>query len=99
MLINMVFDYYVDIINVPDSIGVNIKKYQNQCDRWLFNKLNEHEFWEKDNSGKKLGVGVCSESFIYWLNKFVLKDSKEKAYIVQKSINKYDESLPTIYYS
>ena len=26
------------------------------------------------------------------------KDSKEKAYIVQKSINKYDESLPTIYY-
>ena len=32
MLINMVFDYYVDIINVPDSIGVNIKKYQNQCD-------------------------------------------------------------------
>lgn len=87
MLINMVFDYYVDIINVPDSIGVNIKKYQNQCDRWLFNKLNEHEFWEKDNSGKKLGVGVCSESFIYWLNKFVLKDSKEKAYILQKSIN------------
>lgn len=60
--------------------------------------MNEHEFWEKDDSGNKLGVGVCSESFIYWLNEFVLKDSKEKAYIVQKSINNYDESLPTIYY-
>ena len=53
---------------------------------------------EKDDSGNKLGVGVCSESFIYWLNEFVLKDSKEKAYIVRKSINNYDESLPTIYY-
>lgn len=98
MLINIIFDYYVDIINVPDNIGLNIKKYQNQCDRWLYNKLNDHEFWEKDSSGKKLGVGICSEAFVYWLNKFVLKNSKEKANIVQKSINKYDESLPTIYY-
>ena len=83
MLVNIVFDYNADIVSVPDSIGINIKKYQNQCDKWLFNKL---------------GVGVCSESFIYWLNEFVLKDSKEKAYIVRKSINNYDESLPTIYY-
>lgn len=98
MLVNIVFDYYADIVSVPDSIGINIKKYQNQCDKWLFNKLNEHEFWEKDDFGNKLGVGVCSESFIYWLNEFVLKDSKEKAYIVRKSINNYDESFPTIYY-
>ena len=66
MLVNIVFDYYADIVSVPDSIGINIKKYRNQCDKWLFNKLNEHEFWEKDDSGNKLGVGVCSESFIYW---------------------------------
>lgn len=90
MLVNIVFDYNADIVSVPDSIGINIKKYRNQCDKWLFNKLNEHEFWEKDDSGNKLGVGVCSESFIYWLNEFVLKDSKEKAYIMRKSINNYD---------
>ena len=41
--------------------------------------------------------GLCV-TYIYWLNEFVLKDSKEKAYIVRKSINNYDESLPTIYY-
>ena len=56
--------YNADIVSVPDSIGINIKIYRNQCDKWLFNKLNEHEFWEKDDSGNKLGVGVCSESFI-----------------------------------
>jgi hypothetical protein len=60
MLVNIVFDYNADIVSVPDSIGINIKKYRNQCDKWLFNKLNEHEFWEKDDSGNKLGVGVCS---------------------------------------
>lgn len=98
MLVNVVFDYYADIIDVPDCVGKSIKKYQNKCDCWLFNELNDHEFWEKDSSGNKLGVGICSESFIYWLNEFVLKNSEEKAYIVQKNVDKYDESLPTIYY-
>lgn len=38
MLINMVFDYYVDIINVPDSIGVNIKNIKiNVIDGYLIN--------------------------------------------------------------
>jgi len=26
MLVNIVFDYYADIVSVPDSIGINIKK-------------------------------------------------------------------------
>ena len=78
MLVNIVFDYYADIISVPDSFGINIKKYQNQCDKWLFNKLNEHEFWEKDDSGNKLGVGVLIEWLINWLIEFVLNVNKEK---------------------
>ena len=28
MLVNIVFDYNADIVSVPDSIGINIKKYQ-----------------------------------------------------------------------
>ena len=98
MLINIVFDYYVDTISVPENIGINISKYQNECDLWLFNELNDHDFWEKDSSGEKLGVGICSEAFIYWLNTYIIKDSNEKAYIVQKGISEYDESLPTLFY-
>lgn len=26
MLVNLVFDYYTDVINVPDKIGTQIKK-------------------------------------------------------------------------
>lgn len=33
MLVNLVFDYYTDIINVPDYVVNKIKKYQNQCDK------------------------------------------------------------------
>ena len=97
MLINIIFDYYVDIVSVPDYIGIDLLNYQNKCDKWLFDKTNEHEFWEKDDSGKKLGVGICSEAFIYWINKFILKDSEEKAYIVKRNINE-NNNYPSIYY-
>ena len=53
MLINLVFDYYTDVIDVPDEIGCQIKKYQRKCDKWLFNKLNDHKYWEIDKHGKK----------------------------------------------
>lgn len=98
MLVNLVFDYYTDIINVPDSIVNQIKKYQNKCDKWLYNKLNNHEFWIKDENGKKLGVGICSEAFVYWLNEFVLKNNDKKAVIVKRDLEKYDSSLPTLFY-
>lgn len=58
MLVNLVFDYYTDVINVPDKIGTQIKKYQKKCDKWLYNKDNNHQYWEKDEYGKKLGVGI-----------------------------------------
>ena len=33
MLINLCFDYYTDVINVPGRIGKKIKYYQNKCDK------------------------------------------------------------------
>ena len=38
MLVNLVFDYYTDVINVPDEIGTQIKKYQK-----LFPKKEKYE--------------------------------------------------------
>ena len=42
MLINIIFDYYADIVSVPDYIGIDLLKYQNKCEKWLFDKTNEH---------------------------------------------------------
>lgn len=52
MLVNLVFDYYTDVINVPDEIGTQIKKYQKKCDKWLYNKDNNHQYWKKMNMVK-----------------------------------------------
>ena len=98
MLVNLVFDYYTDVISVPDDIVPMLKKYQNRCDKWLYNKLNNHSFWEKDKNGNKIGVGICSEAFVFWLNDFALKGTNYKAEIVQENAQQYDETLPTLYY-
>lgn len=98
MLINLVFDYYTDVVDVPDDIVSQLKKYQVKCDKWLFNKGNDHKFWEKDEYGNKIGVGVCSEAFVYWLNNYVLNESKQKAFIVKENVQKYDSSFPTLFY-
>lgn len=97
MLINLCFDYYTDVINVPERIGKKIKYYQNKCDKWLFDKSNNHQFWELDDNGNKEGVGICSDAFVFWLNEFPLKDTGLKAEVVQRDLQKYDETLTTLY--
>ena len=99
MLVNLVFDYYTDVVDVPEHIGKQLRKYQSKCDKWLYNKLNDHEFWETDNNGrKKYAVGICSEAFVYWLNNVELSTNDPKAKIFEKNLSEYDKSLPTIFY-
>lgn len=98
LLVNLVFDYYTDIIDVPNYIAYNIKDYQDKCDEWLFDESIDHQFWERDEFGKKDVVGICSEAFVYWLNEFILKNNDEKAVIVKRNLKKFDSSLPTLFY-
>lgn len=74
----------------------NIKR--NVTSGQLYNKDNNHQYWEKDEYGKKLGVGICSDAFVYWLNSFVLNDSEQKAVVLKRNLQEYDTSLPTIFY-
>ena len=61
--------------------------------KWL-----DNQYWEKDEYGKKLGIGICSDAFVYWLNSFVLNDSEQKAVVLKRNLQEYDSSLPTIFY-
>ena len=100
MLVNVVFTFNYDLIDVPKDIANNIKKYQLQCDKWLFDKNNNHNFWIRRGSNKKYAVNTCSEAFVYYLNTFVLKNSNGVASVVEsyKDPDLLDESMPTIYY-
>ena len=100
MLVNVVFTYDYDLIDVPQELVKQIKKLQLKCDKWLYNKENEHELWIKEGSDTKFAVNTCSEAFVHWLNTFVLADPNNKARIVDKDkpMDSIDKDLPTIYY-
>ena len=100
MLVNVVFTFNYDVVDVPKDIAKDLKKYQLQCDKWLFNKKNNHEFWIERGSNKKYAVNTCSEAFVYYLNTFVLSNTSGLASIVEsdKDLDLLDESMPTIYY-
>lgn len=80
--VNLIYndDYNdADIIAVPEEIYDSIQKYaQDFCD-WLSIEPLQHEFITSNADGEQ--VIVCeTDGFIYWLNKNVLYNSKNKAY-------------------
>ena len=100
MLVNLVFTFGVDVVDVPDFIGQNLKRWQRKCDKWLFNKMNDHEFWIINGTDKKSAIGICSDAFVFYLNNHVLMDTSSKAVIVERAVDlsSYDKSYPTVFY-
>lgn len=83
MHIALQYTYFVDIIYVPTMLGNKIKKIQNQFDKWLYDKTNNHGHWIiKD--GKKVAVSFDTDTFIHYINTYHLIDNNEKAYLVEK---------------
>ena len=58
MLVNVVFTYDYDVIDVPKDLVKRVKKLQLQCDKWLYNKENGHEYWIKEGSDTKFAVNI-----------------------------------------
>jgi len=74
-----------------------LKKTYIKFGKWLFDKNNNHGYWViKD--GRKYGILSKSESFVEWLNKYILFDNKEKAKIVQKKVCEFDKNLPILFF-
>lgn len=89
--------YDLDVVQLPDDIADNIKKYQRVFDKWLYDKDNDHGHWIYED-GRKYAVEVDSQVFIDYLNDFVLKDSDEKATFVEKNTQKEWSGLTMIYF-
>lgn len=97
MLINIVFSYDFDILDVHDSVGENLRKYRLSFDNWIYDKNNNHDFWIIKNH-KKYAVAMCSEAFVYYINNIVFSDTK--ATIIKKNVelDNLDSSCPTLYF-
>ena len=95
------FDVYSDIVDVPEFVIKDIQKYRNKFLDWLYNPKIKHKYWRigRDASGRRF-KGVCygSDAFIEWLNAKVLKDSEEKATLVESETEYDGNDYPKIFF-
>jgi len=90
------FDVSADIIDVPESVIRNKEHLHREFLKWLTNKQNKHKYWVTVQGHR----GLCyrSDAFVEWLNDNYLKDSKEKAVIVQQYVSiKNEQKLPSVF--
>lgn len=89
------FDINADIIDVPQSVIDNREVLQYRFLKWLYKKGNKHKYWKM--LGGTMGVMYRSDAFVEWLNEFVLKDSTERASILEQYVSRDNRNkLPTL---
>lgn len=95
------FDCDADIIEVPAWVVENREILRRRFWKWLSNKSVKHGYWRTftDCSGKQLvGLQYRGDAFVEWLNKKVLKDSEEKAVLLEQHIWDESQELPSIFF-
>lgn len=75
--------YTLSEVMVPDYIANDIKKYVKMFDKWLLDKDNNHGYWIKRN-GRNFGVCFDVNAFVFYLNEYVVKEKKDKVYILEE---------------
>lgn len=95
--ISVEFTYHVDIIEVPDSIAKNIRKYQRAFDKWLYDKNNDHGLWVIID-GQKMAVAFDCQDFVDFLNKFVIKDGDPACVLVETDLPKSPQIKPDLFF-
>ena len=95
MLLFVEFDVSADIIDVPESVIQNKDRLHREFLKWLTNKHNKHKYWVTHQGCR--GLSYRSEAFVEWLNDGYLKDSKERAAIIQQYVSiKNEQHLPSV---
>ena len=89
MIVKIEFCYEKDTeyILCPAKVGRNIRQLQRDFDKWLYNRQNNHSYWEVadiDEEGNNI-YGVCfnAEAFVYWLNNIRFTKRKKIAKLVE----------------
>lgn len=70
------------LLSVPERISEHAQAYQAEFDKWIMNPESEHPYWTRDGEGNAALCYDGAEAFAEWLNRFVLKDTEEKAVLV-----------------
>jgi len=89
MIVKVGFEYEDDIeyMICPTKVGRNIKRLQKDFFKWLYNRENNHPYWEvfeEDEEGNII-YGVCyrTDAFVYWLNNVRFTKGKKVARLIE----------------
>ena len=91
------FDVSADVIDVPKFVIDNREHIRQRFLKWLYDPSVKHKYWTTFNGHR----GVCyrSDAFVEWLNETVLKDSAQKAVIVQQYVSVNNKQhLPSVFF-
>ena len=91
------FTYHIDIIEVPDPIAKDIRKYQHAFDKWLYNKNNDHGLWVIVE-GEKMAVAFDCRDFVDYLNKYVVKEGDPACVLVETDLPKSPKIKPDLFF-
>lgn len=97
MLLFVEFDISADIIDVPQKVIDNRELLRHHFIKWLLNPDVKKKYTATINGHR----GLCyrSEAFVDFLNKKVLKDSGQKAFIVEQYVSvKNEQNLPSVFF-
>ena len=95
MLLFVEFDVSADIIDVPEAVIDRRDHLHKSFLKWLCDRRTKHKYWVTVNGHN----GLCyrSDAFVEWLNEYILKESDEKAVIVQQYVSiKNEQQLPSL---
>lgn len=94
MIVKIEFTFEEDTayIMCPSKVGRNIRQLQRDFDRWIYDRNNDHSYWEVahiDEDGE-IYYGVCfdAEAFVYWLNNVRFIKGKQVARLIDKPLIK-----------
>jgi hypothetical protein len=98
------FDIDADIIDVPQSVIDSRDGLRTKFLHWLHDRNNKHKYWvklkDRQHGGYIWGLCFRSDAFVEWLNKKTLRDSSQKAVIVDEHvcIDDMPDDMPYIFF-
>ena len=87
VIIEVQLSWEIQYFRCPAKVGRKVRKLQRDFDKWLYNRDNNHPYWEVahiDEEGNQLyGVSFDTEAFVYWLNNVRFKKGKRIAKLIE----------------
>ena len=97
MLLFVEFEISADIIDVPQTVIDDRRQLSRIFLKWLFSPEVKHRYYKTIHGH----TGVCfrSDAFVEWLNKKILKESQQKAFVVQQYVSiENTQNLPSVFF-